>query len=140
MPLEISILEKMDLMFMRSHGLVTDADSIAAFETYATHPAARPGQNMLNDMSGFEESRIDYQKRMALHSIMEPILTMGGMGRTYVMYVPNGRSAQLAQNYLRFWEAVPLIDVHLTASESEALRILKLPYTSFAEMIAAEKD
>lgn len=138
MALEISVLQKADLMYMRATGDISDDDSLAAFETYATHPHARAGQNMLADLSGLQNAHIDYSKRMSLHAIMEPILTLGPKKRTYVIYAPTERSLTLGRNFLRFWQAVPQIDTHLCTSERETLRILNLQYSSLSAMLAAE--
>lgn len=135
MPMKIDVLDEYDLMFLRTSGTIEDEDSLGAFETYATHPNARAGQNILNDMTGFLESRITYQERMALHNVMEPILTMGNKPRTYVMYAPSPTAQRLARKFVQFWEAVPSITVHVVSDEAEALRILNLPVDRIADLI-----
>jgi len=131
MPVSIDVYQQPNLIYLISTGVITDADSAVAFETYATHPNAQPGQNILNDMSALKESRIDYAKRMRLQSVMEPILSMGGGTRRYVMYAPNERALALAENYITFWQPVPQMELMLAKSEPEALGLLGLDYMTF---------
>lgn len=136
MPVAISVFTKPNLVFLESTGVITDADSAVAFETYATHPKAQPGQNILNDLSKLKESRIDYAKRMRLQSVMEPILTLGDSPRRYVMYAPNERSHGLSENYIAFWQPVPQIELLVAKTEPEALGLLGLEYRSFEALRA----
>ena len=131
MPVSIEVFVNPSLIFLTSTGVITDADSAVAFETYATHPNARPGQNLLNDLSALKESRIDYPKRMKLQSVMEPILAMGNQPRRYVMFAPTPRTRALAEGYRSFWDAVPQIDLTIAQNEASALAALDLPYTTF---------
>ncbi|WP_412562854.1 hypothetical protein [Thalassobius sp. MITS945101] len=131
MPVSIDVYQQPNLIYLISTGVITDADSAVVFETYATHPNAQPGQNILNDMSALKESRIDYAKRMRLQSVMEPILSMGGGTRRYVMYAPNERALALAENYITFWQPVPQMELMLAKSEPEALGLLGLDYMTF---------
>ena len=131
MPVSIDVFQEPSLIYLVSTGVITDADSSVAFETYATHPNARPGQNILNDLSALKESRIEYAKRMRLQSVMEPILSMGGERRRYVMFAPNERAKALAENYMTFWQPVPQMDLMIAGFEAEALDLLDLEYSSF---------
>lgn len=137
MPTFVSILDHLNLVMIRSHGRLTDCDARAAFETYATHPLARPGQNMLHDMTDVTAAQVTYSERMALQSAMEPILTMGQKLRTYVMLAPNPTARRVAETYLPFWDAVPAMDVRIAGDYDAALVLLHLSPTDVDSAIFA---
>ena len=135
MPMSVQVLQDHNLLILKATGLLTVKDIRTAFETYATHPQARPGQHIINDLSRLTEAQIDYDRRLQLQTTMEPILALNTAPRTYVMYAPTKQSRDLAETLTRgYWASTPGITMALVETEAQALQLLDLPYDSFADL------
>jgi len=134
MAIHLTIFTSHDLIVMRWVGEIDDTQSAGALQTYATHPEARPGQNILSDMSGITHGYFDLPKRLALQTSLDRVLSTGAKPRTIVYYAPHAASQRLATQYARLWESTPMISAHVVTNETEALRLLELPYETISAL------
>ena len=110
-------------------------DLTNAFETYATHPDAKPGQHLLNDISDYLGSRFDDTTRLVIQSKYEPVLSIGDRIRKVLLVAPRAGARSPAETFARLWNTSPYFKVMITRTEKEAFVQLKLPYTSIAQLL-----
>lgn len=134
MAIHLTIVNEHELIVMQWVGEIDDSDSAGALQSYATHPDARAGQNILSDMSGITHGYFDLPKRLALQTSLDRVLSTGEKPRTIVYYAPHDTSQRLATQYAKLWESTPLITAHVVSDEAEALNLLNLPYDSMANV------
>lgn len=134
MPFSFHISPDRNLAYYQGRGVITCADAVGLFESYATHPDACSGQNILCDLTGLREVRMDMDDRLRLQARMEPVLAAGGKPRLYVMYAPTAISQKLAETFAEFWDAAPLITVTVVRCKTRAAQILSLPLSIFETM------
>lgn len=136
MPFVYHIAPDYNLAFYQGRGVITCSDAVGLFESYATHPEACSGQNILCDLTDLREVRMDLDDRLRLQARMEPVLAAGGKPRLYVMYAPTALSQRLAETFAEFWEAAPLITVSVVRCKTKTAHILRLPLNIFDLMQA----
>lgn len=134
MAIHLKIVNAHDLIVMRWVGVIDDSHSADALQTYATHPDARPGQNILSDMTGITQGHFDLTKRLALQASLDRVLSTGEKPRTFVYYAPHKTAQRLASQYARLWDATPLIKAHVVDDEAKALQLLDLPTRNIGEL------
>lgn len=136
MSIDLDILLQRNLVTMVWSGIVNDDQSAEALQTYATHPDARIGQDILSDMSRVEIGYFDLPKRLALQASLDRVLGLGDKNRTIVYFAPTPQSQELANQYAALWDATPSVTAHVTDSETEALALLKITAKSIAEVLS----
>lgn len=135
MPIQYQIFYELNLVLMRTWGLLVFDDLTETLESYATHPFAKPGQHLLNDISQYDGSDFDDTARLVLQSRFEPILSIGRRPRKIIMFTPLSRLHRSSRIFAQIWNASPNFDVTIETSEIAAFRHLELPYDSIDELL-----
>lgn len=127
------VIPDLNLVSVRATGRI-DAESVKELlESYGTHPLARPGQNILHDLTRITGSTITDSQRVMLQMIVEPLFQAGNTQRKLVLFTSPGISHDFAVAMKeRFWQNTPYVSPYVTTDHTTACDLLQIPYQPFA--------
>ena len=128
-----NILPELNLVSVRAHGRVTAEGLKELLVAYGTHPHARPGQNILHDLSRITDCTISDGQRVAIQTIVEPLFRAGRTERKMVMFTADGISNTFATAMCNgFWQDTRYVQPYVTTSHSTACALLGIPLQPFS--------
>lgn len=138
MPASFTILPERGLVYVHYSGFVTIGDTHDAIADYMRHPASRPGQMQLVDLSdvtGFEDDIVELIKLQAGKAdLFRPA---DGIQTLLVYYAPHDEGFAMAKLILRSWQGVTSVMATIQRHEAEALDILGQPERRMHDLLSA---
>ena len=135
MPIAFRILPDHGLVYVRYHGHATVQEGSDAFSTYLAHPAFRPGQRQLVDLSAVSGVEQDFPRLFAFQARKAAALMTGPEPEMFVYLAPTDISLRIARLIQRSWEGLDGAIVRVATDWSGAMDILGLPQALRDEMV-----
>ncbi|EAQ01472.1 hypothetical protein OB2597_01247 [Pseudooceanicola batsensis HTCC2597] len=134
MPLRYEILPEIGLVYIRYWGLATLQETAEAFLAYAQDPLFRPGQNHLIDLSRIDDYERNFPDLIKLQAAKADFIMTEGHRSLTVYYAPTRIGYAMALSIIRSWEGLNGVVPILTQDEGEALALLGVKETQFADL------
>lgn len=126
MAVDFAILAELNVVFVRCHGDVNVAQTLAAFERYVSSEDFRPGQSQLVDLTNVTSYERDFTQIMSLQALQAEAY-FNPNGSTHLIYVaPNEKTQKMAMASLRSWRNVPGVVPLLVLDVEAALEVLSV--------------
>lgn len=135
MPIDVRILAKRGLVYVRYVGYIRFPDTVKAFGAYMQHPDMQPGQKQLVDLSRVTDWDKDFTQLLKIQAQKADAFVGAGHETHFVYYAPTEHTQQLARVVLRSWEDVPGVIPLLSQTEADALHVLGQPEETIDAML-----
>jgi|LauGreDrversion4_2_1035121.scaffolds.fasta_scaffold12299_2 hypothetical protein len=135
MSTNFQIIPDRGVVLVRLNGRVLMDDCLSAAEAYARHPAARPTQPLLIDLSSVTAHETDYAKILKAMARLPDYFGRGGSERLVVFIAPSPLARRISAVVVRALLSMPGGVARIAQSESDALEILGLPERRLSELV-----
>lgn len=135
MSVSFRIFPDRGLVYVRYAGFARLDDTLAAFAQYARHPAVRPGQKQLVDLSAMTGYEQDFTKLMQVQAQKADVFGTDGVQTLMVYFAPTPLSRDIARLALRSWEPFEAVVALIQDDEAQSLELLGQPERSFAALL-----
>lgn len=134
MSTNFQIIPDRGVVVVRLSGRALMDDCLCAAEAYARHPAARPTQPLLIDLSAVTSHETDYVKILKAMAQLPDYLGRSGSERMVVFVAPSPLARRISAVVVRAILSMPGGVARIAQSESDALEILGLPERKLSEL------
>lgn len=139
MPVDFRIFPELGFVHVRCEGVLTVAESGAAFARYVAHPDRHPGQRQLVDLSLVTSVEFNYPALLELQMKKAAAFLEQGDAQTLIVYyAPTPETMNVAVLGQRSWEGISNVVALVQDREDEALELLGLRERRLSEIIALE--
>lgn len=135
MPGAYRILPAHGVVYVEYHGIATLSDARSLYEGYLADPGRRAEQKQLIDLAHIDDWERDFLGLMKFQAEAAAGIYAKDASMMMVLHARPGPSMQLARHFVDTWSQVPGAVVTLQTSEAEALSILGLRETTFADLL-----
>lgn len=125
--MSFQIIHDRGVVLARLTGRVVLEDCVNAAATYARHPAARPTQPLLIDLTAVTGYETNYSNILQAMVRLPDYLWRSGAERLVVCLAPTPLSRQISASVVRAILALPGGIARIAQTEADALEILGLP-------------
>jgi hypothetical protein len=129
------IIPDRGVVLIRLNGRVLMDVCLSAAEVYARHPAARPTQPLLIDLTEVTSHETDYVKILKAMARLPDYLGHGGSERLVVFIAPTPLARRISAVVVRAILSMPSGVARMAQSESDALEILGLPERRLSDLV-----
>lgn len=138
MPSSLKIFARHNLAVVTHSGVLRPDEVSAVFDSFRTHPDARPGLLMLVDLRPLERFDADVIQFFKLQMSAAEIFTSHPQEMIMCFFCPPGPNSRLARAIIDAWEAVPTARPKLAETEEQAISILGLPVSRLSQITDEE--
>lgn len=134
MPLNYQIFPGLGLVYVRYWGVANLTETMATFGQYAADPLASPDQKHLVDLSAVEDYDQDFAHLMQVQAQKADTVVPGQAPTLMVYHAPTPVSLRMARSILRSWEGLDHVIGMVAQTEEQAIDMLGLGLTRFADL------
>lgn len=137
MGVSFTILEDLDLVYVRYEGKPSIRELAECFAEYMAHPKCRPGQKQFVDLAEVAEPFPDYTGMMKFMARMADQFRPDGPQTLLACYAPTPVARKLALIGLRSWGGIDHVIYRVFDEMSAAMNFLGIPEHSVSGRLGA---
>ena len=134
MPLTYTIMPDLNLVYVRYQGFADLSETLRVFGEYSADPQFRPDQKHLIDLSQVTDYERSFTQMVKTQAAKADTIMESKNPTIMVYYAPTRVSQAMARSILKSWDGLGVTVGRTARDETEALSMLGLGQTRFAEL------